>query len=148
MINDKISQEIKEDKRLQRIIWKEYLKSFDICVSYGILGTVLFLNIFFIAINPKIFIPVTVIAIIIELIVMFKKKYSLDIYEVKEIEKNFISEKDKYLDCVITKPGNKNVTGYLEGSIIKEKNENIKINDKVIGITVGDKILVVKPKEN
>jgi hypothetical protein len=146
MINDKISQEIKEDKKLQKIIWKEYLKSFDMCVSYGILGTVLFLNIFFIAINPKIFIPVTVIAVIIELIVMFKKKYSLDIYEVKEIGKNF--KEDKYLYCVITKPGNKNVTGYLEGSIIKEKNENIKINDKVIGITVGDKILVVKPKEN
>ena len=147
-MNEQIEQEIKNDKSLQRIIWKEYLKSFDMCVSYGILGAVLFLNIFFIAISPKIFIPITLIAVVIEIIVIFRKKYSLDIYELKEIKNNPFNKKDKYLECIITKPGNKDVTGYYEGNIIKERKEDIKINDIVVGITVGSKILVVKSKEN
>ena len=147
-MNDKVKLQIEEDKRLQKIIWKEYLKSFDMICSYGIIGTVLFFSIFLIAGNPKVFIPITVIAVIIEIIVIFNKKYSLDIYEVKEIEKNFISKKDKYLDCVITKPGNKIYTGYFRGNIIKERNENIEIDELVIGISVGDKKLVVKAKEN
>ena len=118
------------------------------CFSYGIIGTVLFFSIFLIAGNPKVFIPITVIAVIIEIRVMLRKKYSLDIYEVKEIYTNFISKKDKYIECIITKPGNKNYTGYFRGYIIKERNENIEVNDLVIGISVGDKKLVVKAKEN
>ena len=147
-MNDKVKLQIEEDKRLQKIIWKEYLKSFDMICSYGIIGTVLFFSIFLIAGNPKVFIPITVIAVIIEIIVIFNKKYSLDIYEVKEIYTNFTSEKDKYIECVITKPGNKNYTGYFRGNIIKERNENIEIDELVIGISVGDKKLVVKAKEN
>ena len=147
-MNDKVKLQIEEDKRLQKIIWKEYLKSFDMICSYGIIGTVLFFSIFLIAGNPKVFIPITVIAVIIEIIVIFNKKYSLDIYEVKEIYTNFTSEKDKYIECVITKPGNKNYTGYFRGNIIKERNENIEIDELVIGISVGDKKLVVKAKED
>ena len=147
-MNDKVKLQIEEDKRLQKIIWKEYLKSFDMICSYGIIGTVLFFSIFLIAGNPKVFIPIAAIAVIIEIIVIFNKKYSLDIYEVKEIYTNFTSEKDKYIECVITKPGNKNYTGYFRGNIIKERNENIEIDELVIGISVGDKKLVVKAKEN
>ena len=147
-MNDKVKQQIEEDKRLQTIIWKEYLKTYDMCVSYGVIGTVLFFSIFFIVLKPMVFIPITVIAAIIEIRVIFKKKYSLDIYEVKEIYTNSISEKDKYIECVITKPGNKNYTGYFRGNIIKERNENIGIDDIVIGISVGDKKLVVKAKDD
>ena len=35
--------------------------------------------------KPIVFIPITVIAVIIEIKAIFGKKYSLDIYEVKEI---------------------------------------------------------------
>ena len=84
-MNDKIKKQIEEDKRLQKIIWKEYLKTFDMCISYGVIGTVLFFSIFFIVLKPIVFIPITVIAVIIEIKAIFGKKYSLDIYEVKEI---------------------------------------------------------------
>lgn len=147
-MNDKIKKQIEEDKRLQKIIWKEYLKTFDMYISYGVIGTVLFFSIFFIVLKPIVFIPITVIAVIIEIKAIFGKKYSLDIYEVKEIYTNFNSEKDKYIECVITKPGNKNYTGYFRGKIIKERNENIEIDDLVVGISVEDKKFVVKAKDD
>lgn len=145
-MEEEIIQFVKNDKELQKHIWKMYLKSDDMLASYYILGIFLFVNIFLMVALPIIFIPITIAEIVIEMYLIFKKKYTLDIYEVKEIYDNIISSKLKYYECVLAKPGNKKLDGYIGGKIIKKRNENISIGDKVIGIIVGKEIIVTKCK--
>ena len=143
-MEEEIIQFIKKDKELQKHIWKMYLKSDDMLASYYILGIFLFVNIFLMVAIPIIFIPITIVEILIEIYLIFKKKYTLDIYEVKEIYDHIISSKLKYFDCVLAKPGNKKLDGYFSGKIIKKRDEKINIGDKVIGIKVGKEIIVTK----
>lgn len=146
-MEEEVIQFIKKDKELQKHIWKMYLKSDDMFASYYIVGILLFINIFLIFVNPFIFIPITIATILIEIYLIFKKKYTLDVYEVKEIYDNIISSKLKYYDCVLAKPGNKKLDGYVNGKIIKNRKENINIGEKVIAIKVGKEIIVTKYKD-
>ena len=124
---------VKNDKELQKEIWKMHLKSEDMIASYILLGSLLLVNIFLIVLNPKIFF-------------IFKNSYTMDVYEVKEIYKSTFSSNLKYIECILAKPENKKIDGYIKAKIIKSRNEIINIEDKVIAIKIGNEIIVTKCK--
>lgn len=138
---------VKNDKELQKEIWKMHLKSEDMITSYIILGSLLLVNIFLIVLNPKVFIPITIAEILIEIFFIFKKNYTLDAYEVKEIYNNTFSSNLKYIECILAKPENKKIDGYMKAKIIKSRNEKINIRDKVVAIKIGNEIIVTKYKD-
>ncbi len=137
---------VKNDKELQKEIWKMHLKSEDMIASYILLGSLLLVNIFLIVLNPKVFIPITIAEILIEIFFIFKKSYTMDVYEVKEIYKSTFSSNLKYIECILAKPENKKIDGYIKAKIIKSRNEIINIEDKVIAIKIGNEIIVTKCK--
>ena len=137
---------VKIDKEIQKEIWKMHLKSEDMIASYILLGSLLLVNIFLIVLNPKVFIPITIAEILIEIFFIFKKSYTMDVYEVKEIYKSTFSSNLKYIECILAKPENKKIDGYIKAKIIKSRNEIINIEDKVIAIKIGNEIIVTKCK--
>lgn len=137
---------VKNDKELQKEIWKMHLKSEDMIASYILLGSLLLVNIFLIVLNPKVFIPITIAEILIEIFFIFKKSYTMDVYEVKEIYKSTFSSNLKYIECILAKPENKKIDGYIKAKIIKSRSEIINIEDKVIAIKIGNEIIVTKCK--
>ena len=126
-MEEKIIQYVKKDKELQKHILKMHLKSDDMLASYYILGFFLFFEILFVVVFPKVLIPVITAELLIEIYLMFRKNYTVDEYEVKKVYDNVISSKLKYYECVLAKPGNKKVDGFIDGKIIKSRNENIRI---------------------
>ena len=75
---------------------------------------------------------------------IMRRYYTIEMYEVKEIFDNIISTKLKYIECVLAKPDNKRLDGYVRGKIIKKRNEEISIGDKVIAVKVGKETIVTK----
>lgn len=137
---------VKNDKELQKEIWKMHLKSENMIASYIILGPLLFISLLIIVLNPKVLIPIIIAEILIEIFFIFKKNYTLDVYEVKEIYNNTFSSNLKYIECILAKPENKKIDGYIKAKIIKSRNEIINIGDKVIAIKIGNEIIVTKCK--
>ena len=143
-MEEKIIQYVKKDKELQKHILKMHLKSDDMLASYYILGFFLFFEILFVVVFPKVLIPVITAELLIEIYLMFRKNYTVDEYEVKKVYDNVISSKLKYYECVLAKPGNKKVDGFIDGKIIKSRNENIRIEDRVLAIKAGKEYIVTK----
>lgn len=143
-MEEKIIQYVKKDKELQKHILKMHLKSDDMLASYYILGFFLFFEILFVVVFPKVLIPVITAELLIEIYLMFRKNYTVDEYEVKKVYDNVISSKLKYYECVLAKPGNKKVDGFIDGKIIKSRNENIRIGDRVLAIKAGKEYIVTK----
>ena len=143
-MEEKIIQYVKKDKELQKHILKMHLKSDDMLASYYILGFFLFFEILFVVVFPKVLIPVITAELLIEIYLMFRKNYTVDEYEVKKVYDNVISSKLKYYECVLAKPGNKKVDGFIDGKIIKSRNENIRIGDRVLVIKAGKEYIVTK----
>ena len=143
-MEEKFIQYVKEDKELQKHIFKIHLKSDDMLATYYILGFFLFFEILFVVVFPKVLIPVIIAELLIEIYLMFRKKYTVDEYEVKKVYDNVISSKLKYFECVLAKPGNKKVDGFIDGKIIKSRNENIRIGDRVLAIKAGKEFIVTK----
>jgi hypothetical protein len=75
---------------------------------------------------------------------IFHAKYTVEEYEVKQIYDNIISSKLIYYECILAKPGNKKIDGFVNGKIIKSRNENIRIGDKVIAIKIAKETIVTK----
>ncbi len=143
-MEEKIIQYVEKDKELQKHILKMHLKSDDMLASYYILGFFLFFEILFVVVFPKVLIPVITAELLIEIYLMFRKNYTVDEYEVKKVYDNVISSKLKYYECVLAKPGNKKVDGFIDGKIIKSRNENIRIGDRVLAIKAGKEYIVTK----
>ncbi len=143
-MEESIIQFVKKDKELQKHILKMHLKSDGMFATYYILGFALFFELFFAAVYPKILIPIIIAEILIEIFLIFKKKYTVDVYEVKEIYDNIISSKLKYFECILAKPDNKKIDGFIRGNIIKSRNEKISVGDKVIAIIIGKEVIVTK----
>ena len=143
-MEEKIIQYVKNDKELQKHIIKMHLKSDDMFRIFFVLGFFLFFELFFVVVWPVILIPVIVAEILFCIYSIFNTKYTVDVYEVREIYDNIISSKLKYFECIITKPGNKGLDGYVSGKIIKSRNEKIGIGDEVAGIKIGKEVIVTK----
>ena len=143
-MEEKIIQYIKNDKELQKHIVKLHLKSNDMFNIFLILGFFLFFELLFVVVWPIILIPIIIAEILFGIYSVFKPKYTVEEYEVKAVYNNIISSKLKYYECIITKPGNKGLDGYVSGKIIKSRNENIGIGDEVIGIKIGKEVIVIK----
>ena len=144
-MEEKVIQFVKTNKELQKHIWIMHLKSDDLLASYIALGIILFPEIFLMIAIPKIFVPIVITEMLIEIFFIFKKRYyTIEMYEVKEIFDNIISTKLKYIECVLAKPDNKRLDGYVRGKIIKKSNEEISIGDKVIAVKVGKETIVTK----
>ncbi len=143
-MEEKLIQYIKNDKELQKHIVKMNLKSNDMFNTFLILGFLLFFELIFVVVWPIILIPVIIAEILFGIYSVFNAKYTVEEYEVKEIYNNIISSKLIYYECIITKPGNKGLDGYVSGKIIKSRNEKIDIGDDVIGIKIGKEVIVTK----
>ena len=143
-MEEKLIQYIKNDKELQKHIVKMNLKSNDMFNTFLILGFLLFFELIFVVVWPIILIPVIIAEILFGIYSVFNAKYTVEEYEVKEIYNNIISSKLIYYECIITKPGNKGLDGYVNGKIIKSRNEKIDIGDDVIGIKIGKEVIVTK----
>ena len=143
-MDEKIIQYVKKDNELQKHILKMHLKSDAMLATYYILGFFLFFEILFVVVFPKVLIPVIIAELLIEIYLMFRKNYTVDEYEVKKVYDNVISSKLKYYECVLAKPGNKKVDGFIDGKIIKSRNENIRIGDRVLAIKAGKEFIVTR----
>jgi hypothetical protein len=143
-MDENVIQYVKKDKELQKHIMKMHLKSDNMFASFYILGILLFIEFFLVFVFPLILIPIIIVEILIETYLIFKKNYTLEEYEVKEVYDNIRSKKLKYYECILAKPGNKKIDGFLSGNIIKSRNEQISVGDKVIAIIVGKEVLVTK----
>ncbi len=143
-MEEKLIQYVKNDKELQKHIVKMNLRSNDMFNTFLILGFLLFFELLFVVVWPIILIPVIIAEILFGIYSIFNPKYTIEEYEVKEIYNNIISSKLKYYECIITKPGNKGLDGYVSGKIIKSRNEKISIGDKVIAVIIGKEVIVTK----
>ena len=143
-MEEKYIQYVKNDKELQKHIVKMHLRSNDMFNTFLILGFLLFFEVLFVVVWPMILIPVIFIEILYGIYSIFNPKYTVEEYEVKEIYNNIISRKLIYYECIITKPGNKGLDGYVSGKIIKSRNEKMSIGDKVIAIMIGKEAIVTK----
>ncbi|MBP3754163.1 MAG: hypothetical protein J6I66_04835 [Lachnospiraceae bacterium] len=146
-MEEKVIQYVKTDKELQKHIWIMHLKSDDLLGTYIAFGIILFPEVFIMIAIPMIFVPIVIAEILIEFFVIFKKRqYTIEIYEVKEINDNIVFNKQKYIECVLAKPDNKRLDGYVSGKIIRNRNEKISIGDKVIAVKVGKENIVTEYK--
>ena len=143
-MEEKFIQYVKNDKELQKHIVKMNLRSNDMFNIFLILWFLLFFELLFVVVWPIILIPVIIAEILFGIYSIFNPKYTVEEYEVKEIYDNIISRKLIYYECIITKPGNKGLDGYVSGKIIKSRNEKISIGDKVIAIMIGKEAIVTK----
>ena len=130
-------------ERMDHIV-KMHLKSDDMFRTFLIVGFFLFFELLFVVVWPIILIPVIISEVLFGIYSIFNPKYTVEEYEVKEVYNNIISSKLKYYECIITKPGNKGLDGYVSGKIIKSRNEKISIGDKVIAIMIGKEAIVTK----
>ncbi len=144
LMGENVIQYVKKDKELQRHIMKMHLKSDNMFATYYIMGILLFIELLLVIAIPFILVPVIIAEVLIELYLIYKKKYTLEEYEVKEIYDNVRSKKLIYYECILAKPGNKKIDGFVRGNIIKSRNEQISVGDKVIAIKVGKEVLVTK----
>ena len=143
-MDENVNQFVKKDKELQKHILKMHLKSEDMFSIFYVLGFFLFFELIFVFVWPVIVLPIIIAEILIVVYKIFHPGYTVEEYEVREIYDNIISSKLLYVECVVTKPGNKGVDGYLRGNIIKSRNEKISIGDKVIAVKIGKKAIVTK----
>ena len=66
-MEEKVIQFVKTDKELQKHIWIMHLKSDDLLASYIALGIILFPEIFLMIAIPKIFVPIVIAEMLIEI---------------------------------------------------------------------------------